>query len=67
MKDFSIVSVASINNLDIVASNDERSMLTENALRAYNLINSIINKRTPKFVSYKNFKTFLRGKSNEFL
>jgi hypothetical protein len=61
INDFVIVSCASINNLDIVVSNDERSMLTENAIRAYNLINSAISKRTPRFISYDQFKKILRG------
>lgn len=61
INDFVIVSSASLNNLDIVISNDERSMLTENAVRAYNLINSVVNKRTPKFISYGQFKKILRS------
>ena len=65
--DFIIVAAASLNNLDIVISNDEKSMLAENAIRAYNLINSVINKRIPKFISYENFKKLLRGKPNEFI
>ena len=65
--DFAIVSAASINNLDVVVSNDEKSMLSHNALRAYNLINSVIDRRTPEFISYNKFKNLLRGESNEFL
>ena len=65
INDFMIVSAASLNNLDIVVSNDEKSMSNENALRAYNLINSVINKRTPKFILYNQFKKLLRGGSNE--
>jgi len=68
MSDFIIVSAASLNNLDIVVSNDEKSMLIENAIRAYNLINSVIRKRTPKFINYSNFKRILRGgEPNELL
>ena len=63
--DFMIVSAASLNNLDIVVSNDEKSMSNESALRAYNLINSVLNKRTPKFIMYNQFKNLLRGESNE--
>ena len=65
VNDFVIVACASLNNLDIVVSDDERSMLTENAIRAYNLINSVIGKRTPQFISFKSFKKRLRGESNE--
>ncbi|MBI3035028.1 hypothetical protein HYY71_01780 [Candidatus Woesearchaeota archaeon] len=67
IKDFLIVSCASLNNPDIVVSNDEKSMLAENAVRAYNLVNSVIGKKTPQFISYEKFKNFLGGKSNEFL
>ena len=63
--DLIIVSAASLNNLDIVVSNDEKTMLAENAVRAYNLINSVINRRIPKFISYRDFKKLLRGESNE--
>ena len=63
--DLVIVSAASLNNLDIVVSNDEKTMLAENAVRAYTLINSVINKRTPKFISYRGFKKLLRGEPNE--
>ena len=66
INDFVIVACASLNDLDIVISDDERSMLTENAIRAYNLVNSVIRKRTPQFISYEKFKKMLRGESNEF-
>ncbi len=65
VNDFIIVACASLNNLDIVVSNDERSMLTENAIRAYNLVNSVIRKRTPQFISYEKFRNILRGEPNE--
>ena len=67
INDFVIVACASLNNLDIVISNDERSMLTENAIRAYNLVNSITRKKTPRVVSYDRFKNILRGETNELL
>lgn len=65
--DFIIVGCASLNNLGIVVSNDERRMVTENAVRAYNLINSVIGRKTPRFINYGKFKNMLRGDSNEFL
>ena len=67
MNDFVIVACASVNNLDIVVSNDERSMLTENAIRAYKLINSVIGITTPQFISYEKFKKMLRGEFNELI
>ena len=51
----------------VVVSNDERSVLTENAMRAYNLINSVIGKKTPNFISYEKFKKTLRGEPDELI
>lgn len=65
INDFIIVACASLKDFDIIVSNDERSMLAENAIRAYNLVNSVINKRTPKFISYERFRSALRGEPNE--
>ena len=68
IKDFIIVACAAVHNLDIVVSNDEKSMLTENALKSFKLVNSIIKKNTPNFIDYFNFKKILRGGiSNEFI
>lgn len=67
LNDFLIVSAASLNNLDIVVSDDEKSMKMEKALRAYSLINSIMNKKTPRFIAYAGFKNLLRGEPNEIL
>lgn len=65
INDFMIVAAASLNNLDIAISNDEKSMLSGQALRAYSLIGSVINIRTPKFMNYSHFKNMLRGAPNE--
>lgn len=65
INDFVIVACASLNNLDIVVSNDEKSMLAENAVRAYRLINSVVKKRTPQFISYEKLKNILGGEPNE--
>ena len=40
---------------------------TENAIRASKIINSVIIKKIPTFISYEKFKNLLRGGSNEFL
>ena len=66
--DFRIVACASYHMIDIVVSSDEKSMLTENAVRAYKLVNSIAKKRTPNFIDFISFKNYLRGgKSNELV
>lgn len=64
--DIVIVACASLKSFDIIVSNDERSMLAENAIRAYKLVNSVISKRTPRFISYEKFRMILRGEPNEF-
>lgn len=66
--DFKIVACASFHLMGIVVSSDEKSMLTENAIRAYKLVNSIVKKRTPEFIDFIKFKKLLGGgKSNEFV
>ncbi len=66
--DFRIVACASFHAIDVVVSSDERSMLTENAIRAYKLVNSIVKKRNPTFIDFISFKNYLGGgKSNEFV
>lgn len=59
INDFIIVACASKNNLDIVVSNDNVTMLTENAIRAYDDVNKIISLKTPKFIDYKEFKEII--------
>ena len=54
--DFQIVACASAKGMDILVSNDNSTMLTENAVRAYNLINKTRNIKMPDFTDYLNFK-----------
>lgn len=57
--DFMIVACASINDIDIVVSEDNKTMLAENALKAYDLVNSMKNKKMPSFIGYLKFKRWL--------
>lgn len=57
--DFLIVACATAHGMDIVVSEDEKSMVTENAVRAYGLANSIYKRRTPQFIGYEEFKQIL--------
>ena len=57
--DFSVVACATIHQIDIVVSEDNKTMLIENALKAYNIINISIQKRTPNFIGYLDFKRLL--------
>ena len=61
INDFIIVACATVHILDIVVSEDEKSMLIENVIRSYNLVNDIIKKITPQFIGYEKFKEMLGG------
>lgn len=55
-KDFIIVACASLNDLDIVISNDNKTMLSEKALKSYRIVNQIKKVRLPRFLNYEEFK-----------
>ncbi|HIG93221.1 TPA: type II toxin-antitoxin system VapC family toxin [Candidatus Woesearchaeota archaeon] len=57
--DFCVVACATIHQIDIVVSEDNKSMLVESALRAYDIINSKEKRRTPSFLGYLEFKRWL--------
>jgi len=54
--DFLIVACASLHNLDIVVSDDKRTLLIENALKAYTHVNSIRELKNPTFIGYDILK-----------
>lgn len=54
--DFLIVASASIKELDIVVSHDRETMLCDEALKAYAIINSQNSLRNPRFIEYNNYK-----------
>lgn len=57
--DYLVVACASLKGMDIVASNDHATMLSENSLRAYALVNQALQLKNPKFIDYQHFKVFL--------
>ncbi len=57
--DFRIVACASCAGLDVVVSEDVVSMLIENSVRAYKLINNSNSLRTPEFMRYTDLKRML--------
>lgn len=59
--DLLIVACASCKGMDVVVSEDEKTMLSENAFKAYSLVNAANSKRTPRFMGYKEFKAELRS------
>jgi predicted nucleic acid-binding protein len=54
--DFLIVACASIHNLDIVVSEDNQTMLSEYAIKAYKVTNKLRNYRIPNFINYNEFR-----------
>lgn len=54
--DFLIIACASINSLDIIVSEDKRTMLSESARAAYESINKKKGFRTPRLIGYEDFK-----------
>ena len=62
INDFMIVATATINKLEVVYSEDNKTMLNEQAIKSYELINSIKKLNTPKFKSYEEFKNEISKK-----
>ena len=54
--DFQIIAVASLRNVDIVVSTDKRTILSEIAEDTYKRINTLNGLRTPRLVTYSEFK-----------
>ena len=57
--DFMIVACASIHGIDIVVSEDAKTMLVESAKKAYSATNNIEKLRIPTFIGYLEFKKWL--------
>jgi hypothetical protein len=61
--DFMIVACASIHGMDMVCSNDNKTLLSDAAKKAYDDVNIAKNIRTPKFLTYnallKKFRELL--------
>ncbi len=60
IKDFIIVACASINSLDIVVSQDHKTMVSEKALKSYAIVNKIKKINLPGFLNYEEFKKAIR-------
>ena len=56
MTDLIIVAAATNRELDVVYSDDNNTMLSEEAKTAYRVVNSIEGKKLPNFRSYGDFK-----------
>ncbi len=58
--DFTIVAAASLNSLEVVYSDDKRTMVSEEAVKAYTFVNDLHNLPMPAFRSYETFKQELK-------
>ena len=59
MNDFIIVAQATISRLDIVVSEDNKTMLSNKSRNAYDKVNKDHNLITPNFIGYNEFKNKL--------
>ena len=55
IKDLIIVATASANEMDIVVSDYKKTMLSPNAIKAYEIVSKIRKLRMPEFVGYEKF------------
>ncbi len=58
--DFLIVATASLHGVDIVVSNDEKTMASPQAVHAYNIANEKLELHTPTFYRLGDFKSLLK-------
>ena len=61
INDFKIVACASTHNIDILVSDDNKTMLSPESRKAYGSINSLNKLTTPNFIGFEEFKKILRG------
>ncbi len=55
MNDFLIVACASLHEMDIVVSDDNDTMLSDEAIEAYRVVNALRKYRVPQFIGYDAF------------
>ncbi len=51
-----IVACASANEVDVVVSEDEKTMLSDEFVTAYRIVNNIRKLRIPEFIRYEKFR-----------
>ena len=64
-KDFVIIATASIHGLDVVVSNDTKTMLSKEAKEAYESTNDKNQLRTPQLLCYEELKSMIRRLKDE--
>ena len=61
LPDFTLIALASVHALDLVVSDDTRTMVSESAKKAYYTINQKYQFRTPSLYTYNKFKEYVKG------
>jgi len=61
INDFIIVACASLHNLDVVVSEDIKTMLSDSAIKSYKVVNDLYGFKTPNFIRFNDFRNKLRG------
>ena len=59
--DFRIVACASLHNIDILVSDDRKTMFSKTSLNAYASVNSLYKIRNPAFIKFDGFKELIGG------
>jgi len=59
INDLIITACAAFYNLDIVVSNDKRSMMSSEAVKAYNTVCKNFSLHAPEFILYRKFKEMI--------
>ena len=58
--DFLLIACATLNNLDLIVSEDHKTLFSTEAIRTYHFINGLENLKLPALYNYEDFKTFLK-------
>src|SRR3989338_3763349 len=61
--DFTIIACASLHELDIVFSEDSKTMISGEAVKSYHAVNLILGFKTPSFYRFRELKKMLGGGS----
>ncbi len=54
--DFIVIAIATIYQLDIIVSNDERTLLSEKAINVYQKVNKDYGMKNPNYKKYSQFR-----------
>ncbi|MBI2576801.1 hypothetical protein HYV84_06300 [Candidatus Woesearchaeota archaeon] len=59
--DLTIVACASLHNLNLLVTEDAKTMTSDIALKSYRSVNKLFGFSTPSFIRFQEFKNLLRG------